>query len=508
MARRYAQSPGPLLVWFRRDLRLADHPALHAAVRTGQPLLPVFVLSSAERRAGGASRWWLHGSLASLASALARQGSRLVLRTGDPAQVLPSVARDTGATALYFNRSWQPEERHTELRVTAALEPLIGVHGFPGDCLHEPGSVRSGAGQALRVFTPFWRACLQLGDPPAPRPAPPGLRNWPGPVVGESLADWRLLPRAPDWAGGLRQRWRPGEASAIQSLDDFLDDGLDRYHNHRDRPDLAGTSRLSPHLHFGEIGPRQVWHAVRSRASGQASLAAGADAYLRELGWREFSLHLLHFWPDLPTREFQRRFAGFPWRRDRHALQRWQRGTTGYPLVDAGMRELWSSGWMHNRVRMVAASFLVKHLLLDWRAGEAWFWDTLVDADLANNSASWQWVAGCGAEAAPYFRIFNPTLQGRKFDPDGNYVRQWLPELARIGPRYVHAPWTAPKAELDAAGIRLGKTYPLPIIAHDVARQRALAAYGATGNLTGENDRKNRPLSRRRSSSGPGRTGS
>lgn len=496
MGPRYAHVDPPVLVWFRRDLRLADQPALQAAARSGQPVLPVFVLSSAERRAGAASRWWLHGSLTSLISSLAQLGSRLVLRSGDPAQVLATLAQETGATALYFNRSWQPDERRTEQRVTAAVEPLLAVHSFPGDCLHEPGSVRSGAGQALRVFTPFWRACLQLGDPPAPRAAPAGWIHWLGDVASEPLAEWALLPRAPDWAGGLRQHWRPGEASATHALDQFIDGGLDHYHDHRDRPDLAGTSRLSPHLHFGEIGPRQVWHAVRSRASGQASLAAGADAYLRELGWREFSLHLLHFWPDLPTCEFQRTFVGFPWRRDTHALQRWQRGETGYPLVDAGMRELWSSGWMHNRVRMVAASFLVKHLLLDWRAGEAWFWDTLVDADLANNSASWQWVAGCGADAAPYFRIFNPILQGRKFDPDGNYVRKWLPELAGIRPRYVHAPWTAPPAELRAAGVIPGKTYPLPIVEHNVARQRALAAYATTGNTVAGGKRV-RPMTAR-----------
>ncbi|MCK6372352.1 MAG: FAD-binding domain-containing protein, partial [Gammaproteobacteria bacterium] len=286
-------------------------------------------------------------------------------------------------------------------------------------------------------------------------------------------------------AAGLRARWQPGEASAQRSLRHFVDKSLADYPQRRDRCDLAGTSALSPHLHFGEIGPRQIWHALRSRAAGDSRIGAGAEAFLRQIGWREFSIHLLHHWPDLATRPFQPAYAQFPWRRAPAALRRWQRGHTGYPLVDAGMRELWTTGWMHNRVRMITASFLVKHLLIHWREGEAWFWDTLVDADLANNAASWQWVAGCGADAAPYFRIFNPVLQGQKFDPQGDYVRRWLPELARLPARYLHAPWQADPATLKSAGVGLGKDYPLPIVEHRAARERALAAVRSISGTRG-----------------------
>jgi deoxyribodipyrimidine photo-lyase len=479
-----------LIVWFRRDLRLADNPALTAAAQTGQPILPVFVLHAAERPPGGASRWWLHGSLTELEASLRRRGSRLVLRAGDAPVLLREIARQSGASGLFFNRGWEPEERRLEQRVCDALAADLTVESHHGDALHEPGSVLSAAGSPLRVFTPFWRACLRRPEPPTPVPAPAEFPSCDGAVTSDDLTDWRLRPAGPDWAGGLHQRWRPGERAALQSLDRFVDFRLAGYPRQRDRPDLPGTSQLSPHLHFGEIGPRQVWHAVRSRLAGDASLTASGEAFLRELGWREFSLHLLHLRPDLPVAALQQSFERFPWRRAPADLRRWQKGQTGYPLVDAGMRELWVSGWMHNRVRMIAASFLVKHLLVHWREGEAWFWDTLVDADLANNAASWQWVAGCGADAAPYFRIFNPVLQGRKFDPDGAYVKRWLPELARLPPRFIHAPWSAPPAVLEAAGVRLGRDYPTPIVEHDAARRRALRAYSIlrTG-LTGSTQR-------------------
>lgn len=472
-----APAQAPVIVWFRRDLRLHDHPALAAAVRSGRPLLPVYVLASDGRPPGAASRWWLHHSLAALQADLSRRGSPLVLRAGPPADVLAGIAAATGAAQVAFNVAHDPDGLAQERRLRALLPGTVELLACPGDALHEPGTVLTGAGRTFQVFTPFWRACLARPEPAPPLPAPSG---WPQPhaaVDGDRLEDWALRPRRPDWASAWPAHWRPGEAGALAALDGFLEAGLGDYARGRDRPDLPGTSRLSAHLHFGEVSPRQAWHAVRSRAAGSSRLAAGADAFLRELGWREFALHLLHAWPEMPRRPLQPDFARFPWRQDPGALTRWQRGLTGYPLVDAGMRQLWATGWMHNRVRMVTASFLVKHLLLDWREGEAWFWDTLVDADAANNAAGWQWVAGCGADAAPYFRVFNPVLQGRRFDPDGAYVRRWIPELARLPAQWLHAPWTAPRDALVAAGIVLGEHYPEPVVDHASARVRALAAY-------------------------------
>lgn len=469
-------SPPPVIVWFRRDLRLEDHPALDSAAQSGHPVLPVFVRPLPLPDPHRASDWWLHGSLARLATRMQSLGGRLMLLSGDPAATLAHLVDATRAEGVFFNDSWQPDEQRLADSVRTALEPLTAVHSHAADCLHAPGAIRSTAGTPLRVFTPFWKACQRAQPPRAPRPRVTRIDFCRGGPAGDALEDWRLRPEQPDWAGGLRSRWQPGEETAAEALKSFLDERLAAYGRNRDRPDLDATSRLSAHLHFGEIGPRQVWHAVRSRAAGDSRLTMGSEVFLRELVWREFALHLLHHFPDLPEREFQVARRAFPWRRDRIALRAWQQGRTGYPLVDAGMRELWASGWMHNRVRMVAASFLVKHLLIDWREGMRWFADTLVDADLASNAMNWQWVAGCGPDAAPYFRIFNPVLQGRKFDPAGVYIRRWLPELARLPDRFLHAPWLAPEGVLAQAGIRLGRDYPAPMVDHEEARQRALAA--------------------------------
>jgi deoxyribodipyrimidine photo-lyase len=398
-----------------------------------------------------------------------------VLRSGDPAAILDEMASATRATHLYFNRSAEPEAQQVEAAVSQHLRATIEVRDFPGDTLFEPGAVRTAGGEAFRVFSPFWRACQRMPAPTPVKAAPGRLPGHRHDVPSERLSQWRLRPAAPDWAVGLRNRWHIGETSAARALDEFIDQALSRYPDARDRPDLPGTSALSPHLHFGELSPRQVWHAVRSRSAGDSRMAAGAEALLRQLAWREFFIHILNAWPRLQEAPFQTAFERFPWRRDPAALAAWQHGLTGYPMVDAGMRELWATGWMHNRVRMLAASFLVKHLLIDWREGEAWFWDTLVDADLANNVMNWQWAAGCGVDAAPWFRIFNPVLQGRKFDPEGAYVRRWLPELAGLPARFIHEPWKAPLAALRAARLQLGADYPLPIVDHDVARARALA---------------------------------
>jgi deoxyribodipyrimidine photo-lyase len=397
------------------------------------------------------------------------------VRQGDTVEVLPRVARETGARAIFWTRCYEPHAAGLEAKLATLLAAGgIECRRFSGSLLHEPEAISTAEQQPFRVFTPFRRACLRQPEPKTPLPAPREIASLAAPPQSDRLDNWRLLPK-PDWAAGLRASWTPGEAGARARLRAFLEGPIADYARLRDRPDLAATSKLSPHLHHGEISPRQCWHAVR--ASIESSAATGAEAFTRELIWREFSYHLLHHFSNLPERPFRPEFEDFAWAADRTALARWQRGRTGYPLVDAAMRELWHTGWMHNRARMVVASFLVKDLLAPWQDGEAWCWDTLVDADLANNAASWQWVAGCGADAAPYFRIFNPVLQSRKFDPEGSYLRRWLPELARLPTAALHAPWEASELVLDDAGVRLGQTYPRPMVEHGDARRRALAAH-------------------------------
>jgi deoxyribodipyrimidine photo-lyase len=454
-----------------------DHPALAAAARCGRPIVPLYIHHDAGRPAGAASRWWLHGSLQALGNALQLQGYQLVLRRGEPASVLAAVASECGARALHFNRGTDPDALTTEARVVTMLGTALDIRRFACDALHAPGAIVTAGGAAYRVFTPFWHACLAGPAPAAPLPAPPRCVTPRVHITSERLDDWRLVPSRPHWVDELQQNWQPGERGARAAFQAFLAGGLAGYRAARDRPDLRGTSRLSPHLHFGELSPREVWHETRARAAVDGHMQTDAAAFLRELGWREFSLHLLAAWPDLATQPFRRKFTRFPWRDDPVALRAWQKGLTGYPLVDAGMRELRATGWMHNRVRMTAASFLVKHLLVHWREGEAWFWDALLDADAANNAVNWQWVAGCGTDAAPWFRIFNPVRQGEKFDPAGDYVKRWLPELARIPARFVHAPWRAPAAVLSAAGVQFDRDYPYPLVRHEEARARALAAY-------------------------------
>ncbi len=471
----------PVIVWFRRSLRLADHPALHAAAASGAPVIPVYILDdTGDRPAGGAARWWLGRSLAALAGALEKRGSRLILRRGAAAGELTRLAGETEAGAVYFTRSYEPDAAQLEKELKSALEAEgVECRRFGGALLTEPETVRNASGEPFRVFTPFYKACLQKESIARPLAVPEriaGPANWPD---SEELESWKLEPRKPDWAKEMRRFWTPGEDGAAQRLAAFIDGPLGGYAQDRDRPDLDGSSRISPHLAFGEIGPRQVWNAVRSAAERNLALGKSANSFIRELYWREFSAHLLFHWPDLPHTPFRLEFTHIPWRCDKAGLHAWRKGLTGYPLVDAGMRQLWAIGWMHNRVRMVAASLLTKHLLIDWREGEAWFWDTLVDADAANNAASWQWVAGSGADAAPYFRVFNPIIQGAKFDPEGNYVRRWVPELAEVPAEHIHAPWNASEEVLRRAGVTLGATYPLPLISHEEGRRRALEAYEA-----------------------------
>lgn len=467
------------IVWFRSDLRLTDHAPLLAACELGKPIIACYVLDESNSwRLGGASRWWLHHSLASLASELEALGGRLILRRGSARQVLNDLVTESGATHVHCSAGPEPQEAALEESLRADLEArAIELTYHPGALLFVPDAIYTKKGDPFQVFTPFWKALLALPDPDAPLPAPEQVEFYKDDIHSESLQDFRLLPRAPDWAIEFGETWTPGELGAHSHLEEFLDSLITGYRNIRDLPHANATSNLSAHLRFGEISPRQVWHAVRAHMAQSPPTRPGGEAFLRQLGWREFSYHLLHHWPTLPSEPFRGEYADFPWREDAVALECWQQGRTGYPIVDAGMRQLWRTGWMHNRVRMVAASFLVKHLLIPWQDGASWFWGTLVDADLANNSASWQWVAGCGADAAPYFRIFNPMLQGEKFDPDGAYIRRWVPELSKLPSRYIHEPWTAPADVLEAAGVELGQDYPRPIVDHHAARARALTAY-------------------------------
>jgi deoxyribodipyrimidine photo-lyase len=464
------------LLWFRLDLRLADNPALLAALDRGGPVIPVFIWSPEEEgqwQPGSASRWWLHQSLCRLDESLRERGSRLIVSRGPALDALRRLLDETGATAVYWNRRYEPAvvARDSDLK-TALRRDGRRVESFNGSLLFEPWAVCTQQDGPYRVFSPFWKACLARPQPEPPGPAPPeitGPGGWPGTLRLDELG----LEPSVDWAGGLSSNWRPGEAGAVDELSRSLG-VLEGYPAKRDRPDVVGTSRLSPHLHFGEVSARQIWSAVGEiRQGGQAT----AQSFLRELGWREFAHHLLWHFPHTPEQPLREKFADFPWRSDAERLRRWQQGRTGYPIVDAGMRQLWQTGWMHNRVRMITASFLVKHLLISWQEGASWFWDTLVDADLANNTLGWQWTAGCGADAAPYFRVFNPVSQGERFDPHGDYVRRWVPQLGELPAAWIHKPWEAPAHVPAAAGVALGKDYPRPVVTHREARARALGAF-------------------------------
>jgi deoxyribodipyrimidine photo-lyase len=471
----------PCLLWLRRDLRVADNPALDAALRRGGPVLPVFVWAPEEEGEwppGAATKVWLHHSLAALDADLKSRGSRLVLRRGPSFEALLALLDETGAEAVYWNRRYEPAVIARDTRIKELLrESGYTAESCKGNLLVEPQEVQNKSGAPYQVFTSFWKQAQQIAvpEPNAEPDAIPSPAAWPESVA---LGDLDLLP-ALNWAGGIREAWTPGAAGAQDQLQRFMDEAMHDYKLDHDRVDRPGTSRLSSHLYFGEISVRTVYHAIQHYIANEdrSGLITGAEAYLRQLYWREFAHHLLFHFPHTTHEPLREQFKAFPWRSDTKTLEAWQRGQTGYPMVDAGMRELWATGWTHNRARMTVASFLVKHLLLPWQAGARWFWDTLVDADLANNSMNWQWSAGCGADAAPYFRVFNPVLQGRKFDPEGDYVRRWVPEIAGLPDAYVHAPWEAPMEDLRAAGILLGETYPKPIVDHAAARERALAAY-------------------------------
>jgi deoxyribodipyrimidine photo-lyase len=463
----------PVLLWLRQDLRLADHPALCAAVESGAPVIPVFLWApweEAEWAPGAASRWWLHESLQSLRADLEQRGSRLILRrvASDSLATLRELLQETGARAVFWSRRYEPQLIARDRRIKEALRADgLDARSFNAALLIEPWDVRNKSGRPFQVFTPFWKHVSATCTAPEPLPAPttlPAPRDWPASAPLEEL---ELMPRIP-WHEGMARDWQPGEAPAARQLAAFLDDGVAGYSEGRNLPATRGTSRLSPHLHFGEISPRQIWHAARPWRGGQ---------FMAEIGWREFAHHLLYHFPHTPGEPLRAEYSRFPWADDAAQLEAWRRGRTGVPLVDAGMRELWTTGWMHNRVRMVVGSFLVKNLRLHWLEGARWFWDTLVDADLAANTLGWQWTAGCGADAAPYFRVFNPVSQGLKFDPTGDYVRRWVPELARLSGGDIHAPWEARPETLQRAGIVLGRDYPLPIVDLKRSREAALTAW-------------------------------
>ncbi len=465
------------IVWFRRDLRLDDHPALAAAANRGR-VVPVYIHdprdSSRRWGAGGASKWWLHKSLHSISEQLSELGSPLVIRRGDPAEQLRAVAELTGADRVMFNEAIEPDAQERD----EAIDHALGGSGsmvdrFSADLLWPIGSVLTQGGDPYQVFSPFWKTGLKNGEPDDPVPGPKSLeppRAEPESIGVDALG---LLPSI-DWAGGMRERWSPGERGAIASFAAFVRDRIDRYHADRDRLDTPGWSAMSPHIHFGEISVRRIWHVMTKHPNWKKH--EGREHYLREIGWREFAQHLLNHFPHTPDRPLRDKFSRFPWREDAAQLRAWQKGITGYPAIDAAMRNLWAEGWMPNRARMMVSSFLCKNLMISWQRGAEWFWDTLVDADLGSNTLGWQWTAGCGADAAPYFRIFNPITQGEKFDPDGEYVRRWIPELRGLDTAFIHKPWDAPPLALQAAGITLGETYPERIVDHPASRDRALAA--------------------------------
>lgn len=466
------------IVWFRQDLRIEDHPALLAAGNRGA-VLPLYIAddnAEGNWKMGSATKWWLHHSLKSLNADLKKIGLTLIIRSGNSLKVLNQLIDETGASAVYWSRRYEPLSLDRDTKVKAELlKAEIDAQSFNSALMYEPWTIVNKQGKPFQVFTPFWKSCLNQSSPEKPLPAPTKFYQPALIIKNLAIDDLKLLPTI-HWDKGIKKTWVPGTAEAKKHLTHFLKGPILDYKENRDLPAIEGISRLSPYLHFGEISPRMIWHAAFEAHQG---ITDKVECYLRQLGWREFANHLLYHFPQTPELPLRKDFMEFPWKENVKHLQAWQKGMTGYPFVDAGMRQLWHTGWMHNRMRMVVGSFLVKDLLISWTHGAKWFWDTLVDADLANNTLGWQWVGGCGADAAPYFRIFNPIIQGEKFDTAGDYVRKWVPELAGLPDQWIHKPWEAPGLILRQAGVVLGKNYPYPVVEHAKARAEALAAFSS-----------------------------
>lgn len=474
-----------IIVWFRQDLRRADNPALYEAYQEGAHILPIFIQddkNSGQYKRGAASNWWLHYSLKDLNNNLS---DHMAFFKGKADDILPKLIEESGADAVYWNRCYEPWRTSRDKKIKKQLEgDGVEAQSFKGTLIWEPWTIQTGSGTPYKVFTPFYKnGCLGKGDPQEPLPVPDRLTYADKPASAVSLDKLGLLPTDIRWDKKIEPYWKIGEDGANEALFNFIDGGANTYSEDRNRPDKNNTSRLSPYLHFGEISPRTVWNEIRKRQETDSISLSDTKTYLSEIGWREFCYNLLyHFEDRITDKPLQEKFEAFPWESNKQALQRWKVGQTGYPIVDAGMRQLWETGWMHNRVRMIVASFLIKDLMIHWKEGERWFWDTLVDADLASNTSNWQWVAGSGADASPFFRIFNPITQGEKFDPNGDYIRRWVPELKNIPDKYLNKPWDADEDTLKKAGVKLGKDYPKPIVDHSSARERALEAYKKVKN--------------------------
>jgi len=461
------------IVWLREDLRLFDNPALHHGASVGT-VVPVFIYPEG---LGRASYWWLHHSLEKLMLELKQQGVELILRKGKPEEVLHILFHELGANKVVWYRVYSP----LGIKQGKLVKDSLGsanTQSFNGQLLIEPTQILNKQNLPFKVFTPFWRHCQRVLDP-SPLLKEIKLTGCSHSIKSDELLSWGLLPYKPDWSEGLAKRWQPGEQGAQNRWEHFLESTVNRYKEGRDFPSKDNTSYLSPHLAFGEISTKQIWFDLQQAMASNEIDLNNAAKFLSEIGWREFSRYLLVHFPHIEEKPFNQKFTDFPWQNRPDLLLAWQKGLTGYPIVDAGMRELWETGYMHNRVRMVAASFLTKHCLTHWHEGMSWFWDTLVDADIANNTASWQWVSGCGADAAPYFRIFNPILQGERFDKQGDYIKKWVPELSELAPKFIHKPWEADQATRALAGVSLGDNYPWPVVDHKQARQEALDAYQA-----------------------------
>ena len=463
------------IMWFRQDLRVKDNPALNAACDEGK-IIPIYIYDTESQRSrerGAASKWWLHHSLESLND---RLGGHLQIFSGDPADIIPDLMKAFDTSRIYWNRCYEPWQIKRDKQIKSALKDNdCKVESFNGSLLWEPMSIAKKDGDPYKVYTPYYKkGCLNAQAPRYPKAPPARITYADVPDKGVQLSSLKLIPQI-KWYEDFANHWSPGEEGAADKLSHFLSESIEQYKQDRDIPSVRGTSRLSAHLHYGEISPNQVWYAVKDKYGDTEK--KGVLTYLSELGWREFSYYLLYHFPTLPEKNFNDKFDHFSWRQNTNDLEAWQKGQTGIPIVDAGLRELWQTGYMHNRVRMIVGSFLVKNLLVDWRRGEEWFWDCLVDADLANNTASWQWVAGSGADAAPYFRIFNPVLQGEKFDEEGEYIYQYCPELSKLPKKYIHKPWEASDEVLEKAGVTLGKDYPEPLVDLKQSRQRALDAF-------------------------------